>query len=122
MANLSDITILTVAFNSADAIRDMLQSVPSEVAIVIVDNGSHDIADLRSVAKQFDNAKLIEADQNLGFGQANNIAAQATNTQFLLIQNPDTPQFDDSYSYLRGDPVSWVSPGKTAEHLTHPRR
>ncbi|PVA09777.1 glycosyltransferase family 2 protein [Pelagivirga sediminicola] len=87
--DLSDVTIVTVSFNSAAVLGNMLASVPDVCPVVIVDNGSADMEQIRNLAKR-PHGKLIENGQNLGFGRACNTGAAAATTQFILFLNPDT--------------------------------
>ncbi len=87
--DLSSVTIVTVSFNSAPVLGDMLASVPDVCPVVIVDNGSTDVAQIRDLA-QHPRVKLIENGQNLGFGRACNAGAAAVTSEFLLFLNPDT--------------------------------
>lgn len=81
-------TIVTVSFNSLHVLPQMLASVPSGVPVVIVDNGSTDIAALVDLCEMH-GATLIRNDRNLGFGVACNLGAAAATTEFLLFLNPD---------------------------------
>lgn len=85
----SSVTIVTVSFNSAAVLGDMLASVPDVCPVVIVDNGSTDVAQIRDLAAR-PRVTLIENGQNLGFGRACNIGAAAVTSEFLLFLNPDT--------------------------------
>lgn len=87
--DLSSVTIVTVSFNSAAVLGDMLSSVPDVCPVVIVDNGSTDVAQIRDLAQR-PLMKLIENGQNLGFGRACNAGAAAVTTEFILFLNPDT--------------------------------
>ncbi|MBS0564666.1 MAG: glycosyltransferase family 2 protein [Proteobacteria bacterium] len=82
-------TIITVAYNSTAVLPAMLASVPAGVPVVLVDNGSADLADLRALAART-GARLVENGQNLGFGPACNVGAALADTEFLLFLNPDT--------------------------------
>lgn len=82
-------TIITVAYNSTEVLPAMLASVPAGLPVVLVDNGSADLADLRTLAAQT-GARLVENDLNLGFGPACNVGAALADTEFLLFLNPDT--------------------------------
>ncbi|WP_324751890.1 glycosyltransferase family 2 protein [Roseovarius sp. Pro17] len=83
------ITIVTVAYNSAAVLPDMLASVPAGVPVAIVDNASRDLAELRALAAT-DGVTLIENAKNEGFGRGCNRGAEAARTEFVLFLNPDT--------------------------------
>ncbi|WP_338550120.1 glycosyltransferase family 2 protein [Roseovarius phycicola] len=82
------ISIVTVSFNSSDVLENMLASCPEKVPVIVVDNGSSDIAATRLVARNH-GAQLIENAENLGFGRACNRGAEEVQTPFVLFLNPD---------------------------------
>jgi len=88
MPRLSDIQILTVAYNSSGIIGEMLDSVADDVPIVIVDNASSDSDALAEIANAH-GAQVITNTENRGFGAACNIGAAVGDTPYLLFLNPD---------------------------------
>lgn len=88
MPTLSDIQIVTVAYNSTDVIGDMLASLPDGVDVVIVDNASTDAVKLADLAVQH-GARIITNPVNRGFGAACNIGAAAGTAPWLFFLNPD---------------------------------
>lgn len=81
-----EISVVTVAFNSADVLPGMLESIPKGVDIVLVDNGDDD--GMRDHARAR-GASVIVPEENLGFGRGCNLgAAHARGTHFLFL-NPD---------------------------------
>ncbi|WP_299139101.1 glycosyltransferase family 2 protein [uncultured Tateyamaria sp.] len=88
MPTLSDIQIVTVAYNSTGVIGDMLASVPNGVKIVIVDNASTDADTLRTLADRHE-AQVVTNPVNRGFGAACNIGSAIGNSPYLLFLNPD---------------------------------
>ena len=83
-----NVTIVTVTYNSMAVLPDMLKSIPTETAIVIVDNASSDTAELKSLAKD-PNITLILNKKNKGFGEACNQGAAIAKTEFIFFLNPD---------------------------------
>jgi GT2 family glycosyltransferase len=83
------LTIITVCYNSMAVLPAMLDSIPSGVPVVLVDNASADAAALTKLATSR-NARLIRNDDNRGFGVACNIGAAAAGTEFIMFLNPDT--------------------------------
>lgn len=88
MPTLSDIQIVTVAYNSTGVIGDMLASVPDGVQIVIVDNASADADTLRALADRH-GAQVVTNPVNRGFGAACNVGAAIGDSAYLLFLNPD---------------------------------
>ena len=86
-AALARVCVVTVAYNSAAALRGMLGGVPPGIAVIVVDNASGD--DSAAVAEAA-GARVIRNAANLGFGAGCNIGMDAAETEFVLLANPDT--------------------------------
>jgi GT2 family glycosyltransferase len=88
------LTIVIVSFNARDDLAGALRSLTATPAttpheIVVVDNASTDGApDL--VRARFPAVRLIEAESNLGFARANNLAIRQSSGELVLLLNPDT--------------------------------
>jgi N-acetylglucosaminyl-diphospho-decaprenol L-rhamnosyltransferase len=80
------VSVVTVTFNSAAVLPDLLESVPAGVEAIVVDNHSGDAS--RELAAER-GARVIALDKNVGFGRANNIGAREARGRFLLLVNPD---------------------------------
>ncbi|WP_298852014.1 glycosyltransferase family 2 protein [uncultured Ruegeria sp.] len=86
---MSQITIISVCYNSSEILPEMLNSIPEDVPIVLVDNGSGDIEMVRQMAEAH-GATLVESPENIGFGRACNLGAVEATTDLLLFLNPDS--------------------------------
>ena len=84
----SRVTIVTVTYNSLGVVPQMLNSLPAQTPVVLVDNASTDTDGLRALADQH-GANLLLNEQNRGFGPACNQGAAQAETEFLLFLNPD---------------------------------
>lgn len=87
-----DISIVIVNYNTAEDVKHCIESVlmqqDIQFEIIVVDNASQD--DSVVILKQFGSKiHLIESDKNLGFGQANNLAATQARGKYLFLLNPD---------------------------------
>jgi len=88
------ISALIVNYNTGShavqCIHSLLEQQVDGLEIVVVDNASRDdsIPLLRSTFG--DRVTLVESQENLGFGRANNLAAAMAQGDFLLLINPDT--------------------------------
>lgn len=69
------------------SVRKAAQSITGE--IWVVDNNSVDDS-VAMVREKFPEVHLIENTQNLGFSAANNQAIRASDSEYLLLLNPDT--------------------------------
>jgi GT2 family glycosyltransferase len=84
---LGRVCVVTVAYNSAAALRGMLGSVPEGLAVIVVDNASGDVS---AAVAEAAGARVIRNAANLGFGAGCNIGMAAAETEFVLLANPDT--------------------------------
>ncbi len=80
----SDITIISVCYNSGSVLKEMLQSVHPDSPIVLVDNASTDTTPVKKLAQDF-GTTLILNEQNLGFGKACNQGAAVSTDQTVII-------------------------------------
>lgn len=95
MVSINDLTVITVAFNSAHCIAALVDGLSVLPHVIVVDNASEDSTSL-AVATMLPNATLLTNDRNLGFGAANNRALATVTTPYALLLNPDclpTPEF-----------------------------
>ena len=84
-----DITIIIVTFKSEDKIDICLNSIDSDIKVIIVENSNNQ--NFKSyIEGKYQNVECILARDNLVYGKANNIGLKKVNTRFSLILNPDT--------------------------------
>ena len=88
------ILIVIVTYNGVNHIYNCLSDINTleNSKIIIIDNQSKD-ATLNLVTKNYPNIKTISNDQNIGFGQANNIGlkyALEMDFDYILLLNQDT--------------------------------
>jgi len=85
--------------------------------IIVVDNSSVD-GSADAIAAEFPRVDLLRLDRNIGFGRANNLAAQrAGDCEFLLLLNPDTVvqkgAIDRLVAFAQANPESSIFGGRT---------
>ncbi len=89
-ARTSGVTAVVVSHNSARHLAELGQALSSGSLVpdrmLVVDNASVDDSVSHARSAGFD---VHEADTNDGFGAACNIALRITNSEFILICNPD---------------------------------
>lgn len=78
--------MVSVSYNSAAVLGDMLASLPSGAARIVVDNGGSD--DTAGIAAAH-GARLVRLDRNQGFGRGCNAGAALAGSEFLFFVNPD---------------------------------
>ena len=120
---MKSITAIIVGYNSKDSIERAIQSVfdsrglgevGEQIEMIVVDNASSDgTADL--VRSRFLGVRLIEPGENLGFGRACNLAAERSESDYVLLLNPDAWLDPDCVARLReameaDEKLAWASP------------
>ncbi len=83
------LAIIIVSYNSGHVLRfslPMLQNLPNDVKIIVVDNASRD--DSVAVAEKY-GAEVIQLPRNVGFGKACNIGWKSVPSEYVLFLNPD---------------------------------
>jgi hypothetical protein len=91
------LSIIIVNWNTGRLLTDCIQSIQdtylseqsSQTEILVIDNGSTDHS-LAQAVDCFPGIRVIPNQLNLGFGPANNLAAQSAHGEYLLLLNPDT--------------------------------
>ena len=87
------ISFVTVTYNSASKIEQLIQSIFNSVKdveyeILIVDNNSQDDT-VERIKKMSPEIRIISNPNNVGFASANNQAFKIATGNFILIINPD---------------------------------
>ncbi len=113
-----DVTVITVAYHSFAVLPQMADSLPTDVPLILVDNGADD--GLRGWAAAR-GTRLIVADRNLGFGVACNLAAAGVQTDLLLFLNPDARLEPDCLAALVAAAGRWPGAAAFGPLLVSPR-
>ena len=103
--------IIIVTYNSEKWMKDCIESIESsekvnlkDINLYIIDNVSKDctmeLLDNLKKNTQLGSFNIIENNENLGFGRANNKAFEKGNSEFVLFLNPDTKMESDTLSNL----------------------
>lgn len=98
------VSIIIVNYNTRELVKNCLSSILKlteglTYEVIIVDNASEDdLQDL--IAKEFPWVKLINSKVNLGFGKANNLAAEHALGTFLFFLNSDTVLLNNAVKLL----------------------
>ena len=103
-----NISIVYVNYKTARLILDSIKSVKEKTEdvdyeIIVVDNASGD-GSLELIQKQYPEVICVQADENMGFGRANNLGMTYASGDCILFLNPDTilrnDAIDKLYAYL----------------------
>ena len=94
MAVRDSLAIIIVTYNSRAEIDACLESLvghtaPFPTSLTVVDNQSTD-GTAGHVRQTWPAVNVIDAGGNLGFAKANNLGIRATDSEYVLLMNPDT--------------------------------
>jgi N-acetylglucosaminyl-diphospho-decaprenol L-rhamnosyltransferase len=84
-----NLSIVIVTLRSEKVIDKCVESINSDLPIIIVEN-SDNIAFKKYVEEKYKNVECILTNKNLGMGAGNNVGIKASNTDYVYIINPDT--------------------------------
>jgi GT2 family glycosyltransferase len=98
--------MLIISYNTREMTRACLESVYQETTecsfeVIVVDNASED-GSAAMIAADFPQVTLHALDENLGFGRANNLAAENATGDYYLLLNSDTVVLDHAIDKLVG--------------------
>ncbi len=88
------LSVIVVSYETRELTLACLRSLYAETPeldfeLLVVDNASTD-GSAQAIAAQFPEARLMALESNIGFGAANNLAAQEAQGRRILLLNPDT--------------------------------
>lgn len=87
MISETDITFVITCFKSSSLIKKTLKNLPDRTKKIIIENSGD--KKIKELENQYSNLKCFIMDKNIGFGAANNIGINNSNTKFIFILNPD---------------------------------
>jgi|TARA_B110001452_G_scaffold114586_1_gene95049 GT2 family glycosyltransferase len=87
--SLNDITIIIVSYKSTKKVKKCIDSIAGKSKIIVIEN-SNDFSHKENIEKEYSNVECIIANDNLGYGKANNLGLKQVRTKYALILNPDT--------------------------------
>ena len=83
-----NLSVLIVSYQSDYVIENCINSIDSEIEIIVIDNAGNNQLKEKIEAK-YKNVKCILSKENLGMGAGNNLGIKNVNKDFVLILNPD---------------------------------
>jgi GT2 family glycosyltransferase len=119
-----DLSIIIVNWNSAELLRQCLNSISSnsvgpDTEILVIDNASYDgSADM--VFREFPLVTFIQSDQNLGFAGGNNLAFERSRGRHVLFLNPDTEILGNALQTMLAVLKTRQDAGVVGPKLVHP--
>ena len=83
-----NLSVIIVSYKSEHVIENCINSIDSEVEIIVIDNSNTE--DLKKkIETKYNNVRCILSKENLGMGAGNNLGIKNVNKDFALILNPD---------------------------------
>lgn len=92
-------TVVTITHNGGLVIRGLLESLPKDLPLIVVDNASKDDT-LEIVNSVRPDAKIIRNSSGLGYGAAASQGLSEVKTEFALLANPDSLMTKDAIDAL----------------------
>jgi GT2 family glycosyltransferase len=85
------VSIIIVNYNSQDDLSRCLDSLTStaETEVIVVDNASTD-GSADYIELEYPDVHIVRSENNLGFGDGNNLGARIAHGRYLAFLNPDT--------------------------------
>ena len=91
--NNPKVSIIILNYNAGDLLLNCVESVfktsYNNIEVLVVDNASKDQSH-KKCKEKFNEIKLIENEQNLGYCEGNNVGIREASGEFIVILNPDT--------------------------------
>lgn len=99
-----DVSIIIVSYNTRKLTRDCLISIYAqttgiEFEVIVSDNGSAD-GSVEMIKTEFPEVLLVENNENLGFGAANNRASEVAKGKYLFFLNSDTILLNNAVKFF----------------------
>ena len=94
-----NLTVVIVTLKSQHIIDQCIQSIDSDISILIIENSNNE--DFKSyVENKYKNVSCILSKDNIGMGAGNNLGIDNTKSDFVLILNPDVILSKDTIEKL----------------------
>ncbi len=112
-----DVSIIIVNYNTEQLTKDCINSIYNKTQnikfeIIVVDNNSPDGINYLDKDSRI---KLIKANDNLGFGKANNLGTKFARGKYLFFLNPDTILVNNAiyilYNHMEANPKTGICGG-----------
>lgn len=104
-----DLSIIIVSYNTKEITGNCVESIFSSLKnsklkaeVIVVDNGSTDnsVRKLKELSNKNQELRIIQNQDNLGFGKANNQGMKLADSDYILFLNSDTLVLDNAIEKL----------------------
>ena len=108
---MKKLAVVIVNYNVKHYVEQCLLSlrralVDIDAEVYVVDNHSRD-GSVDFLSSKFDDIKIIRCNHNQGFARANNIAIGQSESEYVLLLNPDTIVGEQTISDTLAFPRRW---------------
>ena len=86
--DLKDLSIIITTFKSEEKIHSCLNSIPSSIRIIVVENSSNKLFK-REIEREYKNVECLLTGDNKGYAVANNLGLSKVTSKYALVLNPD---------------------------------
>ena len=84
-----ELTVVIVTFKSESKIFSCIDSIPSNVDVIVVEN-SNNTNFKEKLENKYTNVRCLLNNKNSGYSVANNNGLKKVKTKYALVLNPDT--------------------------------
>lgn len=125
---MADVTIIIVSYNSEFYLNNCLESVYEQTKniyfnVILIDNNSTDKS-INIIKSNFREIKIIENKTNYGFAKAVNQGLELTDSEYILLLNPDTILLNNAikvyYDFMQATPSAGCCGGTILEKNMNP--
>lgn len=100
-----DISVIIVNYRTKELTKECIRSVREKTRdvsyeIILVDNASGD-GSFEFFEQEIHDVVLIRSEKNLGFGKANNLAAEQAKGEYVFFLNPDTVVKNNALKFFK---------------------
>ena len=94
-----NLSVIIVSYKSDHVIENCINSIDSEIEIVVIDNSNNNKFKDK-IETKYKNVKCILSKENLGMGGGNNLGIKNVSKDFALILNPDVALENNSMNEI----------------------
>jgi GT2 family glycosyltransferase/glycosyltransferase involved in cell wall biosynthesis len=119
----ADVSVVVVSFNTRELTRRCLEHLALQeqprLQTIVVDNGSTD-GSVEMIRERFPEVELVELDENIGFGPANNVGFERCRGRYVLLLNSDAFLAKNALSELVAALTRHAAAGAVGARLLNP--
>jgi GT2 family glycosyltransferase len=83
------VELILVSYHSADQIAGLLDGLPADLPVAVVDNASG-VDGVADIVRQRTNGRYVDSGGGKGYAKAANLGARSSHHEYLVFGNPDS--------------------------------